>query len=249
MCYYVQGKKYIAHSRTDIFKQINAMRARFTTYTDYAEATFDESFLPQELEDAYVVRGEQFASSYLENLGHGKFSIKQLPIEAQLSPIFGMITGDYDQDGNLDVLTVGNFYASEVSTGRYDASIGLYLRGDGKGNFEPTRVTESGFFADGDAKGLAQIRIESGSTLVLVANNAGQMGSYEVKLPGQVIHAQNQETHALIRQKNGKTYKQEFYYGSTYLSQSSRSLVLSKEVESVVIYDYLGNSRTITPEL
>jgi len=249
MCYYVQGKKYIAHSRTDIFKQINAMRARFTTYTDYAEATFDESFLPQELKDAYVVRGEQFASSYLENLGHGKFSIKQLPIEAQLSPIFGMITGDYDQDGNLDVLTVGNFYASEVSTGRYDASIGLYLRGDGKGNFEPTRVTESGFFADGDAKGLAQIRIEGGSTLVLVANNAGQMGSYEVKLPGQVIHAQNQETHALIRQKNGKTYKQEFYYGSTYLSQSSRSLVLSKEVESVVIYDYLGNSRTITPEL
>jgi len=245
LCYYVQGKKYIAHSRTDIFKQINAMRARFTTYTDYAEATFDESFLPQELEDAYVVRSEQFASSYLENLGHGKFSLKQLPIEAQLSPIFGMTTGDYDQDGNLDVLTVGNFYASEVSTGRYDASIGLFLRGDGKGNFEPVKVTESGFFADGDAKGLAQIRIEGGQTLVLVANNAGHMGSYEVNSPGMVIQAQNQETYALITLKDGRTYKQEFYYGSTYLSHTSRSIILTKEVESVVIYDYLGNSRNI----
>ncbi len=249
MSYYVQGENYIAHSRDDIIKQIKAMQARFRTYEDYAEATFDESFLPQELAAAYIVKSERFASSYLENLGHGKFSIRNLPIETQLSPVYGMTTGDFNQDGNLDILTVGNFYSSEVSTGRYDASIGLFLKGDGKGNFKPIKVTESGFFADRDAKGLAQIRIDGGKTLVLVANNAGQMQSYALNPHGKVVQAQNQETYALITLKDGRTYRQEFYYGSTYLSHSSRSLVLSKEVESVVIYNYLGNSRTITPEL
>jgi enediyne biosynthesis protein E4 len=86
MSYYVQGKKYVGHSRDNLIDQINAMRARFRTYTDYANATFEESFLPDELKDAYVVCSDRFESSYLENLGGGKFMIVSLPLEAQFAP-------------------------------------------------------------------------------------------------------------------------------------------------------------------
>lgn len=247
MCYYVQGENHIAHSRNDIIEQISAMRARFRTYADYAEATFEKSFLPEEIASAYVVKSENFASSYIENLGQGRFKLKPLPIEAQFSPVYGMTTGDYDQDGYLDVLAVGNFYYPEVSIGRYDASIGLYLRGDGKGNFEPIKVTETGFFADGDAKGIAQIRSETGETLVLVSNNSDRMSVFKIEQPAKIISAQYQDSYMIVTLKDGRAYKHEFYYGSTYLSHTSRSMILTEDVESVVIYDFLGNSRYLKP--
>ena len=94
-----------------------------------------ENRLQAELESAYVVCSEWFETSYIENLGEGNFSIKPMPINAQFSPVFGTLPGDFDGDGNLDVLMIGNLYATEVSTGRYDACIGLFFQGDSKGIF------------------------------------------------------------------------------------------------------------------
>jgi len=48
MCYYIDGKNYIAHSRNDLIDQINAMRVRFRTYDEYANATFEESFTKED---------------------------------------------------------------------------------------------------------------------------------------------------------------------------------------------------------
>lgn len=57
-----------------------------------------------------------------------------------------MLVGDYDSDGNLDVLINGNDYGTEVTVGRYDALNGLLLKGDGKGGFKPLTILESGIF-------------------------------------------------------------------------------------------------------
>ncbi|MBA4057961.1 MAG: RNA-binding protein, partial [Marivirga sp.] len=97
--YYVEGVKHVGHSRDNLIDQINSIRARFRTYTDYANATFEESFLPEELKEAFVVCSQRFESSYLENLGEGRFKITTLPLQVQFAPVYGMITQDYDQDG------------------------------------------------------------------------------------------------------------------------------------------------------
>lgn len=244
MCYYNNGINYIAHSRDDLIKQINAMRARFRTYTDYAEATFERSFLPEELAEAYVVKTERFASSYIENLGDGRFTIKELPVQAQISPIFGMISDDFDADGNLDLISVGNSYSPEVSTGRYDASVGLFLKGDGKGNFSPLDITKSGFFADGDAKGFAQLILANNSPVILVANNSQKLKAYSTSSVSY-YRAKDHDSYAIVSLKNGKKYKHEFYYGNTYLSGSSRILKISSNVESVAVLDRFGNGSSI----
>ena len=157
MCYYIQGQNYIAHSRDDINEQITPMRARFKTYKEYSEVTFEESFLKSELSSAYLVRADRFESSYIENLGNGKFKIRSLPVETQFAPVYGIITLDYNQDGHLDVFLVGNSYATEVSTGRMDASTGVVLRGDGNGSLFPEQMENTGFFVDGDSKGFAKL--------------------------------------------------------------------------------------------
>ena len=245
MTYYLQGTKYIVHARDELISQISAMRLRFRKYKEYSEATFDESFLKSELESAYVVCSERFETSYIENLGQGKFFIISLPLEAQFSPVYGMITDDYNHDGNQDVLMVGNMYATEVNTGRYDASLGLYLQGDGHGNFYPTKAIDCGFFADDDAKGMAKLIAGDGDAILVVGNNSGPIKTYEVNQKNKSYLAKRDDASALITFRNGKTYKHEFSYGSTYLSQSSRSLGYSSDVVKIVVFNFLGEGKEV----
>jgi hypothetical protein len=245
MTYYLQGKKYLVHARDELISQISVMRHRFKKYQDYATVTFDESFLPSELEGAYVVCSEHFETSYLENTGNGNFNIKPLPIETQFAPVYGMVSYDFNMDGFLDILTVGNSYSTEVSTGYYDASVGLLLSGDGHGNFKPVNPQASGFYADRDAKGLARLTSKGGSDLLLIGNNSHTMTAYEIIGTRKNISIQRSDIYALIKTTSGTTYKQEFYYGSTYLSQSSRQLSIPDDVAQVEIFDSKGGARKV----
>ena len=103
---------------------------------------------------------------YIENLGDFKFKINELPIEAQFAPINDMLTGDFDSDGFKDILMVGNDYGNEIFIGRLDALNGLFLKGDGKGNFKTVSAEMSGFLASGDA---------NNEDIILVTQNKGRL--------------------------------------------------------------------------
>ena len=60
------------------------------------------------------------------NGGNGKFQLVSLPVEAQMAPIFGIITQDINMDGFTDILLAGNDYSLELVTGRIDASMAFY---------------------------------------------------------------------------------------------------------------------------
>jgi hypothetical protein len=64
-------------------------------------------------------------------------------------------------------------------TGRYDASIGLYVRGDGKGNFRAMTAAESGIRIQGDARILADISI-NGKPAFIAGVNQGKLQVYRV---------------------------------------------------------------------
>jgi hypothetical protein len=249
LTYYNQGKKYLLPSRDDLIDQINTMRGRFPTYQSYAEATFAQSFLPEELAGAQVLCAERMASSYLENRGQGKFTLQALPPEVQLAPVYGMVVGDYNQDGQLDVLAVGNSYAPEVSTGRYDAGLGWYLKGNGKGQFRVVPARESGWVADQDAKGLVQVSQGNAPALVVVGNNNRSLQVYRVKGRGSYYQASPTDAWAQVSLRNGKSYKHEFAYGNAYLSQNERSLKLTENITSLTVYEFSGEKRTIYPPL
>jgi len=242
MTYYLQGEKYIVHSRDELISQITAMRHRFVKYAAYADATFDQSFLKEELENAYVVCAEDFRTSYIENQGGGKFAIRPLPLETQFAPIYGMTIGDFDRDGFTDVLMTGNLFSTEVSSGRYDASMGVFLRGDGHGNFKVVKAQESGFYAGGDAKGAALLQQPSGDALMVVGNNASAVKAFVVK-QGKGYQPKAEDGYALITLKDGRRYKHEFYYGATYLSQSSRVLWCTGDAERIEVYTFDGRKR------
>jgi hypothetical protein len=245
MSYYIQGVKHVGHPRDILIDQINTMRRRFKTYSEYANSTFEQSFLPEELQDSYEVCVQTFESSYIENLGNGNFRIKPLPLQAQFAPIYGMIADDYDSDGIPDVLISGNSYSPEVISGRDDASIGLLLKGDGKGNFNPVSPVQSGFLSDLDSKGMVKLILENGQSLILVGNNSNRVKLFKRRDSKDYIKTKPDDSYAIVTLTDGRSYRHEFQYGSTYLSNSSRSITLSPKITSVSVFDFKGNKRLI----
>ena len=73
-----------------------------------------------------------------------------------------------------------NLQPSDVNTGHYDASVGVYLRGDGKGHFFVSKSAECGFLADDDAKGLVEVFLGKTDRLLLVGNNDGATSAFVV---------------------------------------------------------------------
>ena len=192
-----------------------------------------------------MLEANYFQSSYIENKGDGTFDIRPLPTMAQLAPIFGLVANDVDRDGNLDVMLVGNDYSGEVLMGRYDGLNGLWLKGDGKGNFIPQSIAASGFYVPANAKGLAQLSDAQGRELLVASQNRGRLCVFRDQKPARIIRLQPTDAFAILTYANGRKQKVEFPYGQSFLSQSSRMLTITPDIKSIDVTDSQGKKRLI----
>src|SRR5690606_2337215 len=132
---------------------------------------------------------------------------------------------DVNGDGHLDIMMVGNDYGNEVFSGRYDAREGLILLGDGSGSFSELPSGKSGFSARGDAKALAVVAGAEGR-LIVPTQNADSLRVFGyTEGSGTVFKPLPRDSQATLVHADGRREKIEFYYGSGYLSQSSRSVL------------------------
>ncbi|QHT65508.1 VCBS repeat-containing protein [Rhodocytophaga rosea] len=168
--YFLNGQEYPIASRDELGRQLPLIKFRFTNYASYAKAQVSDLMPPERLKASMVVRAYRQESVILENNGNS-FRIKPLPALAQWAPIQSIWAEDIDQDGNLDALLVGNAYDAEPIAGQYDAFTGLFLKGDGKGEFQPMLFPQSGFLADGDCKSVIGVKGQGSSYYVVGVNN------------------------------------------------------------------------------
>jgi hypothetical protein len=238
-------KEFPAQGRDDLLAQINNMRRKFPTYNSFAEATMDNVLSREDRKNALILQANDLQSSLLLNMGPEDFKLSALPLQAQFSQINGILAEDFDGDGNIDLLLNGNDYGTEVSVGRYDALNGLFLKGDGQGHFQPLSIWQSGIFIPGNGKSLVKLRSAGGDCLVAAAQNRGELKIFLLKRKCKTLVLQPLETRAEILYKNGKTGVQEFYYGSSFLSESGRFLLLSDSVSSVTVINNIGRKRKI----
>lgn len=241
-----QMKQYPAQTRDDMVKQIIGFRTKFQNYKLYADATIDKMFTAEELKGAQVMKATIFSHCLLKNNGAGKFEMIALPGQSQISCINGMLAEDADGDGLLDIIINGNDYGTEVSIGRYDGCNGLVMRGDGKGSFRPMAIAQSGLYIPGNGKALVKLIDSKNQVLVSASQNRGPLELYKMNGKLQVIKVNPGDVYAMITYENGKKQKQEFGYGSSYLSQSGRFLNLSSSAVSVEITDSKMTKRTIS---
>ncbi|MEM6700558.1 MAG: VCBS repeat-containing protein, partial [Bacteroidota bacterium] len=164
--------------RHDLVMQMPAMKKKYLRYSNYVGKTMQDVFTPEQLENTLELEVETLANSILLSQADGSYELRTLPQLAQLAPIYGIKILDFDKDGNEDVLLGGNFYNVKPEMGRYDASYGLLLKGDGKGNFEVLTSKASGFQVDGEVRDLEVIEVK-GRQYVLVARNSDSIVSFE----------------------------------------------------------------------
>ena len=169
--YNLGGKWYPMASKDELGKQLPGLiNKKFTDYKLFAGKTTEQIFSKGELDKGLKLAINQFASVLLENTGNNRFAVRELPQEAQWSRVMALLPTDADGDGNPDLLVGGNFYQVSPYQGRYDASHGLVLRGDGKGGFTPLTFAQSGFLLEGEVRELKTARGPNGP-LVLVGRN------------------------------------------------------------------------------
>ncbi len=248
LCRYLGDVLFPVHPRDEMTSQMNFLKKRFVYYGDYAKASLSTIFTKEELNDAKRLTCEMMESVFIENRGKGKFVLKMLPMAVQLGDVYGIVTGDYNQDGHLDLLLTGNSYAPESISGRLDAFNGLFLTGDGKGNFSPVSATESGFLVEGDGKGLASLKLANGDTQILAAQNNEFLKTFVVRsLTKQIqIKPLTTDAWAELVYANGRKIRHEFNYGNGYLSQSTREASFStNKLITVQTADFKGNKRLL----
>ena len=168
-----------------------------------------------------------------------------LPPEAQVSALNGMLADDFDEDGNLDVLISGNDYGTDISVGRYDALNGLMLKGNGSGQFAPLSILQSGIYIPGNGKALVKLAGSKGNYLVAASQNGDALKMFELNKKATILKLNPSDVSATIKFKNGKTEKKEFYYGTSFLSQSARFLNVTGATSGITILNSKGERRDI----
>lgn len=250
MFQYLQGEMHAVPGRRALTDQIPGMKSQFPSYYQYATTSFKDFFSVEQLKNVLQLESYFFSTAYIQNKGNGQFSLEALPNQGQFSPVFGLLSEDINRDGRLDLLMIGNFHGNETVTGPYDASYGTYWLGKGDGTFQPEAVFQSGWKVDGNARSLVRLQAADGNSLYLASQYSDSLKVFELneeRIPVSLKLAPLDVRAELIL-KDGTELNKEFYYGDSYLSQSSRMLVLPEGFVSVAIEDFQGNRRIIRRE-
>jgi enediyne biosynthesis protein E4 len=166
--------------KTELTFQLPGLRKSILRYEDYAGKTYDSLFAPHTRQSALKYRVNFLESAVLWNNGNMKFQLTPLPMEAQVSPVFGIITDDLDEDGYEDIWLGGNFYGMKPQLGRHDASRGIFLKGLEARLFDNVSSNASGIFVGGQVRDATVLRAMS-STQILIARNNGSVLLFEKK--------------------------------------------------------------------
>ena len=238
-------REFPVHTKDDMAKQMIIFRSKFLDYKSYAKAPFDQMLTKEEMQNVLKLQANYFSNSYMKNMGNGKFQLTPLPVQAQYSCMNGMLVEDFDGDGNLDVLVNGNDFGTEPSVGRYDASNGLLLKGNGTGNFAALSILQSGWFIPGNGKALVKLRNKNGNCMIAASQNKGPLKVYKQNDMNHTVTLLPDDLFAILNLKNGKKRKVEMGYGSSFLSQSGRFLNIDPSIISVNITNVHGVERQL----
>lgn len=175
-CTYIQGKSYPYLTRDEIGAQLPRMKAKFTDYKSYSDATLKDFFDAAAIEKAGHWTANHLATSIFLNKGGHALVMQAIPIQAQYAPVCAIEVLDANGDGHPDLLLCGNNSHAKLRLGKFDANYGVLLTGDGTGNFQYLPQTASGLKLKGDVRAILSL-----DNRLLFGINQGSVVSYQLK--------------------------------------------------------------------
>ncbi len=136
LTYYYQGTRTTLATKDELVKQLPHLNKEYLSYNAFAKANIEYLFSASKLESATKKQVTQLASMYFENNGDLTFKAIPLPLMSQISSVHDIHIEDFNNDGYLDVILIGNDYEISTQIGRLDSSKGMLLINNKKGFFE-----------------------------------------------------------------------------------------------------------------
>ncbi|MFQ5865423.1 MAG: VCBS repeat-containing protein [bacterium] len=202
LCYYKLGKSYPMALRPDLVRQLPYLKQKFPSHADYAGKQVTDIFTEAQLNGAVVKRAYTFATTVFYGNEDGTFLTQPLPTEAQFSPVYAILAKDFDADGSIDLLLAGNFHGVNPQVGRYDASYGTLLTGNGTGGSTPLDSSDtaghtsldsshpagftsvpmrnSGLSLSGQVRDMVSLSYRNKQEVIIFAKNDDRIQVYEI---------------------------------------------------------------------
>ncbi len=175
LTFYKHGVSYPLAGRDELVRLMPQLRSRYPSYAAFGASRIEDILPAGELRQATVLEARELSNAVALNRGNGRFDLRPLPIEAQFAPVYASLAADFDGDGHIDLLAAGNFYGVTPVQGRYDASYGLLLRGDGTGQFLAVDLESANLLIEGQVRHMALLSRANGERLILVARNGDRL--------------------------------------------------------------------------
>ena len=212
-----------------------ALRTRFATHAAWSLADVPAA-LGESRTAARQLSVNTLASVLLLNRS-GRFETRRLPAEAQWAPVFGVSVADFDGDGREDLFLAQNFFDMRVEEPRLDAGRGLFLRGDGRGDFTAMSAQTSGVLIHGQQRGSAVgdfdedgrpdlVVMQAGAETKLLHNERARPG-LRLRLKGPSGNPSGIGATVGLKFGSRKGPGREIHGGSGYWSQDSAVVVLA----------------------
>ena len=233
---YAEGGRWLPRrSRRDLASILPTVSRRFPRTDPYAKATLEEVLGPEFIRTAQRYEATELRSGVFLSAPDGRYRFAPLPRLLQISPVQGLVVGDFNADGFVDLFAAQNSYAPTPVVGRWDGGLGQLLHGDGTGTFAPVPVAQSRLVVPGDAKavlaldpnedGWADIWVSRNNQPSLFFENGGMTGNHplQIRLTGRGINPTASGARVMVEYASGRREMQEVRAGSGWMSQSSSS--------------------------
>jgi hypothetical protein len=173
LTYYVQGREIPFANKSELEKQMPALKKNFLYAEDFAKARLNDLFAPAKLDAAELLTANYFSNAILINDGHMQFTTQALPWQAQLTSYRDAAVVNANNDNLPDLLLGGNYFENNVEMGRYDADWGTLLLNKGQGRFDVEKP--NGILIKGQVRHIQKIAIAKKEAFILARNNDSVM--------------------------------------------------------------------------
>jgi len=175
-----EGKYVPVRGRECSSQQMPFIAQKFPSYSEFASASLEEVY-GESLKESYEREINTFTSFVLISNSDGTFTPAPLPAEAQMNPIFDVISSqDLNGDGKEDLILAGNIYETEVETPRLDAISGTVLLSGSGGSYQVMPHVQSGLYLRGNLKSLLNFT-DQGNQWILAGRNDDAPLLYQIK--------------------------------------------------------------------
>jgi enediyne biosynthesis protein E4 len=152
LCTYIMNSSYPYITRDELLKQLVRLKKKFPDYKTFADAKLSDVLTKEEIKSSKRHFVNHLETTLFLGQSSGKYKIQSLPPEIQYSSVHNLLMLDVNNDGNRDLVALGNNSHLQLKVGMVAANYGQLFIGDGKGNFTFVPQYLSGINVKGDVR-------------------------------------------------------------------------------------------------